>query len=125
MTDEQWYMQCSFMHAMLQDEGNQRVKAELRRQMDIAAQHNGSLLCRLRKDPPENRYRWRPIAELHEDYGPCVLIDINEPGSMALGHKLGIWFDAEDWTHFTQITPLSKEEAEILKAGMAKSEEPA
>lgn len=63
-----------------------------------------------------DRYRWRPIAELHEDYGDCVLINIKDPGYIKTGSNLDVDFDASLWTHFSQITPLSQEEYERLKA---------
>lgn len=63
------------------------------------------------------RYRWRPITEMHEDFGPCVLININHR-SIDLGNNLSPWYDESDWTHFTQITPLTTEQAEKLKAEM-------
>lgn len=66
----------------------------------------------------DQRYRWRPIAELHEDYGPVVLMDIHDPGSLQIGSNLETDFDESDWTHFSQIAPLSHEEAERLKENM-------
>lgn len=62
-----------------------------------------------------DRYRWRPIAELHEDYGECVLLDITSV-AMSVGSSMDTDFDMLEWTHFSQITPLTTEEAERLKA---------
>lgn len=67
-------------------------------------------------------YRWRPIAELHEDYGPCVLINIADPGGLEIGSNLNTDYNESLWTHFSQIVPLSNEEAERLKAA---AQEPA
>lgn len=62
------------------------------------------------------RYRWRPIAELHEDYGPCVLMHIPDPGYLEIGTNTDIDFDESQWTHFSQITPLSIEDGERMLA---------
>lgn len=62
----------------------------------------------------DQRYRWRPIAEIHEDYGPVVLMDIHDPGSLQIGSNLETDFNESDWTHFSQIALLSHEEAERL-----------
>jgi len=62
------------------------------------------------------RYHWRPIGEIHEDYGPCVLINLKDPGYQEMGSNLDTDFDESLWTHFTQITPLTHEEARELLA---------
>ena len=68
-------------------------------------------------------HRWRPISELHEDYGQCVLINIADPGHVVMGNNLDAWFDETDWTHFARITPLSIEtERELM--GMSQAETP-
>ena len=54
------------------------------------------------------RYRWRPIAELHEDFGPCVGININDPGYLVIVHANDCEPD-EAVTHFTRFAPLSYE----------------
>lgn len=65
-----------------------------------------------------NRYRWRSIAEMHEDHGPCVVMHIENPGYMTVEHiqDTDYGFDPACWTHFTQITPLSGEEGNKLLA---------
>lgn len=63
-----------------------------------------------------DRYRWRPISEIHEDFGECVLIDINSPGRIAVGKYDDADFESS-WTHFSRIVPLSHEEA--VKLGEA------
>ena len=65
-----------------------------------------------------DRYRWRPIAELHEDYGSCVLMNIDDPGYMEIGSNLNTDYDESQWTHFSQIVPLTTEEAERMKKEM-------
>jgi len=65
-------------------------------------------------ETPEERYRWRPIEELHEDFGPCVLINIEDPGYLEIGSNVNIDYDESLWTHFTKITPLLTEEAEKM-----------
>jgi len=63
------------------------------------------------------RYQWKPISELHEDYGDCVLINIKtDTGHLAIGSNLDIGFDESKWTHFSRIVPLGQEEYERLKA---------
>lgn len=64
------------------------------------------------------RYQWHPISEIHEDYGPCVVININDPGDMALASNLDLDWDESLWTHFSRIVPLWHEEAERLKEAM-------
>ena len=49
---------------------------------------------------------WRPIAEIHEDYGPCVLMNTDDPAYMEIGSNLDIGFDESRWTHFAQISVL-------------------
>jgi hypothetical protein len=62
-----------------------------------------------------DRYQWRPISEIHEDYGPCVLIHIvDDPGYLEIGSNLNIDFDESAWTHFAQVPKLSTDEAERL-----------
>ena len=59
--------------------------------------------------------KWRPISEIHEDFGPCVLIDIDDPGHMGIGNNLDPDFDESGWTHFAEAPKLTSEEAERLK----------
>lgn len=73
-----------------------------------------SVIDRLRADGA--RYRWRPISEIHEDLGEVVMINIHNPGNMELGSSLDHEFCETDWTHFSQIAPLSQEEATDLRA---------
>lgn len=63
-----------------------------------------------------DRYQWKPIAEIHEDFGECILMNIEDPGNMALGNNLSLGYDESLWTHFTQITPLGQEEADRMKS---------
>lgn len=67
-----------------------------------------------------NRYRWRPIADIHEDYGECILLDINDPGGPEIGNNCSLWFDEEDWTHFAQLPELTNEMADEMIAGLPK-----
>lgn len=63
-------------------------------------------------------YRWRPIAEMHEDCGSCVLMDIDDAGDLAIGSNLDTDFDESLWTHFAEVPKLTNEEAEKLIAAM-------
>lgn len=63
------------------------------------------------------RYRWRPIAELHEDFGSCVGININDPGYLVIVHACDVEPD-ESVTHFTRFAPLSTEQADKLREDM-------
>ncbi len=61
------------------------------------------------------RPRWRPISEMHEDHGPCVVMDIEDPGRLEMGHVCDVERDWEEWaTHFAPILPLTNEEADAL-----------
>lgn len=82
---------------------DERVKSavELR---ELAA----DLICLTR------RYQWRPISELHEDYGSCVLINIDDPGHFEIGSNIDLDFEESLWTHFVRIAPLWQEEYERL-----------
>ena len=63
----------------------------------------------------ERRYQWRPIAEFHEDYGPCVVIDmIEDPGNLAVNWSNDTDFDPSEWTHFSRITQLLTKDAERM-----------
>lgn len=67
----------------------------------------------------QNPYKWRPISEIHEDCGPCVLINLIEDGShVEIGHVGDADFQIERWTHFAESPKLTTEEAEILIAAM-------
>lgn len=61
-----------------------------------------------------DRYRWRPISEMHEDYGPCVLINIYDPGDLEIGNNLCLDWDESRWTHFSQLVPLTQEQAQKM-----------
>lgn len=64
------------------------------------------------------QYRWRPIGEIHEDLGQCVLIRLDDPGYMEVGSNLDEDFNETGWTHFAEVPKLTHEEAERLKAEM-------
>ena len=65
------------------------------------------------------RYRWRPIAELHEDMGVAAAINVNddEP-NMTLVHVCDKDFDESLWTHFARITPLTVDVVSSLRKEM-------
>jgi hypothetical protein len=65
-----------------------------------------------------DRYRWRPISEIHEDLGQCVLINLRDCGYMKIGNNLDLDWDESEWTHFSQIVPMGQEEYERLKYQM-------
>lgn len=65
---------------------------------------------------------FRPIREIHEDYGLCILMHINDPGHLKLGSNLDLDFDESQWTHFAEVPKLTYEEAERLKAEREKRE---
>jgi hypothetical protein len=62
------------------------------------------------------RAAWRPISEAHEDFGPIILIDINDPGTHEISHVCDP--DWESWangmTHFAQLPSLNNDEAAAL-----------
>lgn len=65
---------------------------------------------------------WRPLAEMHEDHGPCVMMNIDDPGALGIGHVCDVSF-AKDcrearWTHFVPVPPLTNEQAAELGAEM-------
>lgn len=62
-----------------------------------------------------DRYRWRPISELHEDYGDCVLVNVADCGYMEIGSNLNLDFDESKWTHFTRFTPIGQAEYERMR----------
>ena len=70
------------------------------------------LNAKLRKEL--DQYRWRPISEIHEDYGPCVLMNIEDAGYLEIGSNLDLDFDESLWTHFSEVPKLSTEEGERL-----------
>jgi hypothetical protein len=61
-------------------------------------------------------YSWRPISEIHEDLGPCVLMNIEDPGYMVIGSNLDEGFNETDFTHFAEVPKLTGQEAEALRA---------
>jgi hypothetical protein len=70
------------------------------------------LNAKLRKEL--DQYRWRPIAELHDDCGPCVLMNIDDPGSLEIGSNLYAGFNESQWTHFAEVPKLSIDDAARL-----------
>lgn len=69
-------------------------------------------------DKLSERYRWRPIAELHEDYGPCVVMNIEDTGRLEVWSNMQTDYEELEWTHFSQIVPLGQEEYENLREAM-------
>lgn len=70
------------------------------------------------------RHQWRPIAEMHEDHGPCVVMDIDDPGRLEIGHVCDIERDWEEWaTHFAPVPPLTSEQADSLAAAIRAGKE--
>jgi len=67
-------------------------------------------------------YKWRPIADIHEDYGPCVLMRIDDPGYLEVGSNLDKDFNETGWTHFAEVPKLTIEEADDLAAAMEVSD---
>lgn len=63
------------------------------------------------------RYRWRPIGELHEDFGACVGVNIDDPGHIVIVHANDVEKD-ESVTHFTRFAPLTGEQAEAMRVDM-------
>lgn len=63
------------------------------------------------------RAKWRPIAEIHEDYCPCVAIDIHDPGNVAVVDIRDEDYDDSDWTHFALLPLLTNEMAEAMVEG--------
>jgi len=67
-------------------------------------------------------YEWRPISQIHEDYGPCVLMDIEDPGYLEVSSNLDTDLDESQWTHFAEVPKLTNEQADDLLAAMAVAE---
>jgi hypothetical protein len=65
-----------------------------------------------------SEYKWRPITEMHEDDGECVVINLldGDPGCMEIHHVCDLEFDAGEWTHFVRVPSLTTEDAERLLA---------
>jgi len=60
-------------------------------------------------------YQWKPIASIHEDYGPCVLVNLLEdPGYLEIGSSIDVGFDESRWTHFVPVPTLLTVDAERL-----------
>lgn len=59
-------------------------------------------------------YKWRPIYEIHEDYGPCVLMNLSDPGGLEIGSNLNTDWDESRWTHFAEVPKLTIAEAKEL-----------
>jgi hypothetical protein len=67
----------------------------------------------------EALYRWRPISEMHEDYGPCVCINlIEDPCYLEIHWANDAGFEESAWTHFAQCPKLSTDDAEQLLAAL-------
>lgn len=59
---------------------------------------------------------WRPISEMHEDFGTCILINLADPGYMVLGNNCSTGYNEKDWTHFAQVPSLTHEDARRLSS---------
>jgi hypothetical protein len=59
-------------------------------------------------------YKWRPIEEIHEDMGPCVMMRLDDPGYLVVGSNLDEDFNEPGFTHFAQVPKLTIKEAEAL-----------
>jgi hypothetical protein len=69
-----------------------------------------------------DRTRWRPISEMHEDFGPCVLAHFDDPGLLEIGGNLSDGFDASEWTFFVPVPSLTQEEGlNLAKAKFRQS----
>lgn len=62
----------------------------------------------------EQALRWRPISEIHKDYGPCVLMNLADPGHLEIGSNVDLNWDDTQWTHFAQVPRLTTKEAERM-----------
>lgn len=68
----------------------------------------------------KDRYKWQPIAEIHEDFGDVVLVNVNDCGFMRIGSCVVIDWDATKWTHFARYAPIGQEEYEYMMASYRK-----
>lgn len=87
----------------------------------IEAQHAfvGALHCidcdrqviyELRAELKEAReaVKWRPISEMHEDFGPCILVHSEDPGFLQIGTNLDTDYLDVEWTHFCKVPNMSE-----------------
>lgn len=81
---------------------------------------NGKMANELRRFA--YRHRWRQISELHEDYGMCVLMNIDDLGYFGIGSNTNIDYNESLWTHFAPILELGQEEYERLRAEVSERE---
>lgn len=45
--------------------------------------------CRNRIEELQLRAKWRPISEIHEDFGPCILVNLDlGPADLHIGSNL-------------------------------------
>lgn len=65
-------------------------------------------------------YRWRPIDQIHEDYGDCVLINLRSDSGIELGNVCDFDFDISKWTHFAPVPRLTHEDVARLLAEMGE-----
>lgn len=60
-------------------------------------------------------YQWRPIREIHEDFGPCVVVHlIEDPCYLEVHWSTEVDFDEAHWTHFVKVPTLLTVDAERL-----------
>lgn len=80
---------------------------------------------------PEEVCQWRPIAKMHEDHGPCIVLNIEDAGYQEIAHVCDTDFDQVlEWaTHFAPAPKLTNEQVEKLieemKAERLKHAQPA
>ena len=67
----------------------------------------------------EARAKWRPISEVHEDYGDIILINIDDPGDVRLSHVCSLSWDEDrdGMTHFAQVPELTTAFAARIREG--------
>lgn len=97
--------------------------ARILNQGDLSALAASHTALQKRVEELEGANRWRPIAEIHEDYGPCVVIDIRDPGNLAVAEVCDDEWVLADWTHFAPIPSLTHEEAAEMLAALSGARE--
>lgn len=92
---------------------SKRREAELQAREIQAVLENSDLAACVKT--LEDAMAWRLISEIHEDYGPCVCINlIRDQCYVEVHWCTEVEFNESDWTHFARVPQLLTENADRL-----------
>jgi hypothetical protein len=73
----------------------------------------------------KSKWSWRPIYEMHEGHGDCVVVDLRTPefSGFQIKSRLDLDFREAEWTHFAELPKLTSKFVEKFKMERAHARE--